>query len=90
LKVRVSNGDTMDSTHATSLDIPEFSQAASVAHVFPGMANHHLLSVVQLCNNVYYVTFKIDGVTIYNFAGKKHLEGTTGFEHRPMVNQLAP
>jgi hypothetical protein len=48
LRVCLPNGDTMDSTHTASLDIPELSQAASIAHVFPGMVNNYLLSVGQL------------------------------------------
>jgi hypothetical protein len=50
LRVRLPNGDTMDSTHMASLDIPELSKTASIAHVFPGMSNHYLLSVGQLVN----------------------------------------
>jgi hypothetical protein len=69
------NGDTMDSTHTASLGISELSKAASIAHVFPGMANHSLLSVGKLCNEGYYVTFRIDAVTIYSSAGKTILKG---------------
>jgi hypothetical protein len=75
LRVRLPNGDTMDSTHTLSLDIHELSQAASMAHVFPGMANYSLLSVGQLCNEGYYVIFRINGVTIYNSAEKAILRG---------------
>jgi hypothetical protein len=57
------------------MEVPELSEAASVAHVFPGMANHCLLSVGQLCNEGYYITFRIDGVTIYNSTGKTILKG---------------
>jgi hypothetical protein len=39
------------------------------------MENHSLLSVGQICNEGYYITFRIDGVTIYNFAGKAILKG---------------
>jgi hypothetical protein len=46
------------------LDIPELNTAASIAHFFPGMANHSLLSVGQLCNEGYTVTFKNASVTI--------------------------
>jgi hypothetical protein len=69
------NGDTMDSTHTASLDIQELSEVASISHVFPSMANLSLLSVGQLCNEVYYVTFKIDDVTIFNHEGKAILKG---------------
>jgi hypothetical protein len=69
------NGDTMDSTHTASLDIPELIKAASIAHVFPCMANHSFLSVGQLLNEGYYVTFRIDAVTIYSSAIKSILKG---------------
>jgi hypothetical protein len=65
----------MESIHTASLDIPELSEAASVAHVFPAMVNNSQLSVGQLCNEGYSVTFKIDGVTIFNSIGKEILEG---------------
>jgi hypothetical protein len=51
-------------------DILELSEAASVAHVFPDMANNYFLSVGKLCNEGYSVTVKIDGVTIINNQGK--------------------
>jgi hypothetical protein len=58
LTVRLPNGPTMESSHTAELDIPELNANASKAHVFPGMANHSLLSVIQLCNECYIVTFK--------------------------------
>jgi hypothetical protein len=54
----------MESSHTAELNIPELNAAASIAHVFPGMANHSLLSVGQLCNEGYIVTFKNAWVTI--------------------------
>jgi hypothetical protein len=65
----------MDSTHTAYLDIPELSESASVANVFLEMANHYFLSVGHMCNEGYYVTFRIDGVTIYNSAGNAILKG---------------
>jgi hypothetical protein len=62
----------MESSHTADLDIPELNAAASKAHVFPGMVNHSLLSVGQLCDKGYIVTFKEDTVTIYN-SGDSHL-----------------
>jgi hypothetical protein len=56
----------MDSSHTSALDIPELNAAASIAHGFPGMANHYLLSVGKLCNEGYIVTFKNASVTICN------------------------
>jgi hypothetical protein len=75
LRVRFPNGETLDSTHTASSDIPELSEEASVAHVCPDMANHSLLSMGKLCNEGYYVTFRIDGVTIYNSTSKAILKG---------------
>jgi hypothetical protein len=48
LTVRLPNGATMESAHTASLDIPELNKAAYIAHIFPGVANHSLLSVGQL------------------------------------------
>jgi hypothetical protein len=66
----------MDSTHTASLEIPERSKAESIAHVFPGVVNHSLFSVGQLCNEGYYVTFRIDKVTIKSSARKSILKGS--------------
>jgi hypothetical protein len=48
----------MESSYTAALDIPELKAASSIVHVFPGMADHSLLSVGQLCNEGYTVTFK--------------------------------
>jgi hypothetical protein len=64
LTVRLPNGATMDSSHTSELGITKFNAAASKAHVFPGMAHHSLLSVGQLCDKGYIVTFKQATVTI--------------------------
>jgi hypothetical protein len=69
------NGETMDSTHTASLGIPELSEASSVSHVFSDMANHSLLSLGQICNEGYCITFGVDGVTIYNSTSKSILKG---------------
>jgi hypothetical protein len=65
----------MESTHTSSIDIPELSRDASIAHVFPVMIYQSLLSVGQICNEGYSVTFKIDAVAIYNPAGVQVLRG---------------
>jgi hypothetical protein len=75
LTVCLPNGATMESTHTTSLYIPELNKDASIVHIFSGMANHSLLSVGQLFNEGYSVTFKIDTVTIYNPLGVHILKG---------------
>jgi hypothetical protein len=65
----------MESSHTAELDIPEFNAAASKAHVFPGMANHSLLSVGQLCDERYLVTFRQDEVTICDSVNSQILSG---------------
>jgi hypothetical protein len=64
LTVRLPNGATMESSHTTELNIPHLNAAASIAHVFHGMANHSLLSVGHFCNEGYVVTFKDASVTV--------------------------
>jgi hypothetical protein len=75
-------GATMESSHTADLDIPELNAAASKSHVFPVMAHHSLLSVGQLCDEGYIVTFKQDTFTICNSENSKLLSGprdvTTG------------
>jgi hypothetical protein len=72
----------MESSHTADLDIPELSAAASKAHFFPGMVHHSLLSVGQLCDEGYIVTFRQDTVTICNSDNSELLSGprdeTTG------------
>jgi hypothetical protein len=82
LTVSLPNGATMESSHTADLDIPGLTTAASKAHIFPGMAHHSLLSVDQLCDEGYRVTFRQDTVTICNSDNSKLLSGprdeTTG------------
>jgi hypothetical protein len=66
LTVRLPNGATMESAHTAELNIPHMNAAASIAHVYPGMTNHYLLSVGQLFNEGYIVTFKDASVTVCN------------------------
>jgi hypothetical protein len=66
LTVRLPSGATMESSYTAELNIPHLNAAASISHVFPGIANHSLLSVVQLCNEGCVVTFKNASVTVCN------------------------
>jgi hypothetical protein len=65
----------MESSHTAELDIPEFNAAASKSHVFPGMSHHYLLSVGQLCDEGYIITFKQVEVTICNSGNSQILSG---------------
>jgi hypothetical protein len=75
LTVRLPNGATIESSRTADLDIPELNAAASKAHVFPGMANHYLLPVGQLCDKGYIVTFKHASVTICDSKKSQILSG---------------
>jgi hypothetical protein len=75
LTVRLPNGATMESSHTAELDIPRLNTAASKAHVFPGMANHSLLSVGKLCDEGYIITFKQASVTICDSENAQILSG---------------
>jgi hypothetical protein len=72
LTVLLPNG----SNNTDEFDISELNDAASKAYVFPGMANHSLLSVGQLCDEGYIVTFKQASVTICNSEKSQILAGT--------------
>jgi hypothetical protein len=65
----------MESYHTAALDIPELNTASSIAHVFPGMDNHSLLYVGQLCNEGYTVTFRNESVTTCNSQELQILRG---------------
>jgi hypothetical protein len=84
--VRLPNGATMESSHTAELDIPELNADASKSHVFSGMANHSLLSVGQLCDEGYIVTFKQASVSICDSNYSQILSGR--FEHRPLAYQF--
>jgi hypothetical protein len=75
----------MESSHTADLDILELNAAASNTHVFPGMANHSLLSVGQLCDEGYIFTFKQATVTICDSGNFQILSGprdlNTGLWH---------
>jgi hypothetical protein len=75
MTVRLPNGATIESTHTASLDIPELNKDSSISHIFPGMANHSLLSVGKLYNEGYSVTFRIEAVTICNSQNVQILKG---------------
>jgi hypothetical protein len=69
----------MESSHTADLDIPELNAAASKANVFPGMASHYLLTVGQLCDEDYIVTFKQASVAICDSEKATILSGPRDF-----------
>jgi hypothetical protein len=58
------NGTIMYSTHTAELDIPHLPLAARQVHIVPNLASHTLLSIGQLCNTGYDITFNANAVTV--------------------------
>jgi hypothetical protein len=72
----------MESFQTAELNIPHLNAAAFIARVFPGMANHSLLSVGQLCNEGYIVTLKDASVTVCNAQKFQILSGPRDLDTR--------
>jgi hypothetical protein len=66
LAVRLPNGDTITSTHTATLNMPSLPHAAIQVHILPGLAQHSLLSVGQMCDSGCSVTFTASNVTVTN------------------------
>ena len=51
IRVSLPDATTLESTHACELDLPTLpSKAREEGYVIPGMKNHSLMSLTQLCN----------------------------------------
>jgi hypothetical protein len=59
-------GDTITSMHTATLNMPSLPQASRPAHILPGLAQHSLLSVKQICDSGCSVTFTASYVTVTN------------------------
>ena len=66
VRVTIPNGKTIESTHEGELRIEALPEAARHVHILPGLANHSLVSVGQLCDTGCQVLFRIDKVLVYN------------------------
>jgi hypothetical protein len=64
LEVRLPNGATIASTNTATLNLPSLPHAARHAHILPGLAQHSLLSVGHMCDNVCAVTLTSNKVTV--------------------------
>jgi hypothetical protein len=74
LEVRLPNGATIAPTHTATFNMPSLPHAAIQAHILPGLAQHSLLSVGQMCDSGCTVTFTATKVTVTN-GGSKILTG---------------
>jgi hypothetical protein len=79
LTVRLPNGATMESSHTAELDIPKLMLPHPRQMYIPGMANHSLLLVGQLCDEGYIVTSKQALVTICDSEKSPILSGPRDF-----------
>jgi hypothetical protein len=64
LEVRLPNGATIASTHTETLDLPSLPKSARQANILPGLDQHLLLSVGQMCDSGCAVTFTENKVTV--------------------------
>jgi hypothetical protein len=64
LNVNMPNGTTIQSSHTCNLLLTDLPPQARQAHILPGLVHNSLISVGQLCDNEYSVTFTQDQVTV--------------------------
>jgi len=60
LRVKLPNGTILHSSHTCMLDLPALPPQARKGHIIPGLANHSLISIVQLCKAGCKVLFEKD------------------------------
>ena len=51
LKVTLPNGNIVQSSHITELDLPQLPRVGRAAHIIPGLESHSLVSFVKLFNS---------------------------------------
>jgi hypothetical protein len=64
LNVNMPNGTTTQSSHTSYLLLTDLPPQARQAHILPGLAHNSLISVGQLYDNEYSVTFTQEQVTV--------------------------
>jgi hypothetical protein len=68
LEVCLPNGSTIATTHTATLNLLALPHSARQAHILPGLAQHSLLSVGQMCDNGCAIKFTATKVTVTNAA----------------------
>jgi hypothetical protein len=61
-----TNGATIASTHTATLNLTSLPHASRQAHILPGLAQHSLLYVGQMCDSGCAVTFTATKVSVKN------------------------
>lgn len=64
ISIKMPDGDKLTSTHEALINLPPLNRAARRAHIVPGLSHCNLLSVGQLCDAGYTVTFDAQFVYI--------------------------
>jgi hypothetical protein len=64
LNVNMPNGTKIQSSHTCYLLLTDLPPQARQAHILPGLVHNSLISVGQLCDSKYSVTFTKDQVTV--------------------------
>ena len=75
IKVYLPDNSTITSTHTGHINWPMVPKEATHSHILPGLKNHSLISVVQLCNAGCRVTFDKDKCTV-QYNGRDIVQGT--------------
>ena len=66
MKVRLSDGSTIDSTHIATLQIPGLRKLARQIHIFPKMQTAPLISLGVSCNYGCTITIYKQAMSIHN------------------------
>jgi hypothetical protein len=91
--ITLPDGEVIHSTHIGNLNLPGLGDAATQAHVVPGLAHSSLISIKQLCNSGCHVIFTKNNCKVYRKAelmleGKRH--PSTGLWIVPMSSTKLP
>ena len=65
LNITLPDGDVIHSTHIGNLNLPGLNEAATEAHIVPGLAHSSLISIKQLCDNGCHVIFTKNDCKVY-------------------------
>jgi hypothetical protein len=93
LEVHLPKGATIASTHTATLNMPSLPHASRQAHILPGLFQHSLLSVEQMCDSGCAVTYTATKLAVTNGAttiltGQRYKE--SGMWHVPFDNSISP
>ena len=77
LNITLPDGEVIHSTHIGNLNLPGLGDAATQAHIVPGLAHLSLISIKQLCDSGCHVIFTKNNCKVYRKAelmleGKRH------------------